>query len=83
MFVGRIDEVAQPVVDKLLGQRTGLHIGIHIQVSHLEALVLQHRAHADDIRMHLTPTQWLDGCIDDISTIVTYLEDRSHRQSWS
>ena len=75
MFVGRIDEVAQPVVDELLSQRTSLHIGIHIQVGHLEALVLQHRLDGDDVWMHLTPRQWLDGRIDDVGAIVADLED--------
>ena len=55
MLVGGIDEAAQPVVDELLSQRAGLHIGIHIQVCHLEALVLQHALNRDDVRVDLTP----------------------------
>ena len=82
VLVGRIDEVAQPVVNELLCQRAGLHIGIHIQVCHLEALVLQHRLHTDDVGMHLTPRQRLDGRIDDVGTVITHLKDRGHRQAW-
>ena len=81
MLVGRVDEVSEPVVDKLLGQCTSLHIRVHIYFCHLEALVLQHRLYRDDVRMNLTPAQWLDGCIDDICTVVTNLEDRCHRES--
>ena len=83
MLIGRIDEVAKPVVDELLGQCTSLHIGVHIQISHLEALVLQHRLYRDDIWMNLTPRQRFDGGINHISAIVTYLEDRSHRETWA
>ena len=55
VLVGRIDEVAQPVVYELLRQRACLHIGIHVEVGHFEALVLQHRLYRDDVGMHLTP----------------------------
>ena len=81
MLVGRIDEVAQPLVDKLLSERAGMHIGIHIDFGHVEALVLEHTLHRDDIRMHLSPAQRFDGCVDDVGTIITYLQDGSHRES--
>ena len=55
MLVGRIDEVAKPIIDELLSECTGLHIGIHIQIGHLEALILQHRLNRDDIGVNLTP----------------------------
>ena len=83
VLVAWIDEVAEPVVDELLRQRTSLHICVHIQVSHLEALVLQHRLHGDDVRMHLTPRQRFDGGVNHVGTVVTHLEDRSHRQAWA
>ena len=81
MLVSRVDEVAQPVVDKLLCECACLHVGIHIQIGHLEALVLQHRTNRDDIWVNLTPRQWLDSGIDNIGTVVTNLEDRCHRQT--
>ena len=81
MLVGRIDEVAQPIVDELLRQTASLHIRVHINIGHLEAFVLQHRLNGDDIGMYLTPAERLDSGIDDVGTIVTYLEDRSHRES--
>ena len=55
VLVGRIDETAQPVVDKLLCQASRLHVCVHIDISHLEALVLQHRLHRDDVGVHFTP----------------------------
>ena len=81
MFVGRIDEAAKPVVNELLCQGACLHIGIHIDVGHLEALVLQHGLHGDDVRMHLTPRERLNGGVNDIGTIVADLQDRSHGES--
>ena len=81
MLVGRIDEVAQPVVDELLREAASLHIRVHINIGHLEAFVLQHGLYGDDIGMNLTPRQWLDGGIDDVGTIVTNLQDRGHRQT--
>jgi hypothetical protein len=53
----------------------------HIDVGHLEAFVLQHGLYGDDVRMHLTPRKRLDGGIDDIGTVVTYLEDAGHRET--
>ena len=81
VLVGRIDEATQPVVNELLGQTASLHIGIHIDVCHLKALVLQHRLHADDVGMHLTPRQGLYGCVDDVGTVVAHLQDARHRQA--
>ena len=81
MFVSRIDEIAEPVVNELLCQRACLHIGIHIDIIHLETFVLQHRLHGDDIGMHLTPAEWFNGCIDDVGTIVAHLKDAGHRES--
>ena len=81
VLVGGIDEAAQPVVNELLRQTASLHIRIHIDVCHLEALVLQHRLHGDDIGMHLTPAQRFDGGIDDVGTVVTNLQDGGHRQT--
>jgi hypothetical protein len=33
--------------------------------------------------VNLTPREWLDSGIDHVGTIVTYLEDRSHREAWT
>ena len=55
VLVARIDEIAQPVVDKLLCQCAGLHIGVHVDFGHLEAFVLQHALHRNDVGMHLAP----------------------------
>ena len=41
-LVARIDEVTEPVVDKLLRERTCVHVGVHVDFGNLEALVLQH-----------------------------------------
>ena len=69
-----VDEVSQPVVDELLGEGTCLHVSVHIDFLDLEALVLQHGLYGDDVRMNLSPREWFDGGIDDVGTVVTYLE---------
>ena len=81
LLVAGIDEVAQPVVDELLRQRAGLHVGLHVDIGNIEAFVAQHRLHGDYVGMHLTPRQGLDGSVDDVGTVLTNLQDRGHRQA--
>ena len=45
VLVAGVDEVAQPLVDELLCERACLHVGAHVDVGHVEALVAQHRLH--------------------------------------
>ena len=78
MFVGRIDEIAQPVVDELLRKRACLHVGIHVDFLNLKTLVFQHRLHRDNVRVHLAPRQRLDGRVDDVGTVVAHFENRGH-----
>ena len=54
-FVTGVHEISEEVVDKLLRQLAGLHIGIHIDFRNIEAGILQHALYRDDVRMHLTP----------------------------
>ena len=77
-FVAGIDEIAKPIINKLLRQSTCLHVSIHIDLLHLEALMLQHRLNRNDVWMYLAPRQRFYGCIDHIGTIVTYLKDTGH-----
>ena len=58
-----------------------MHIGTHIDVGHLESLVLQHALHGDDVGMHLTPAEGFDGGVDDVGPVVADLEDGSHGES--
>ena len=81
VLVGGVDEVAEPVVDELLGEGTGLHVGVHVDFGHVEAFVLQHGLYGDDIRVHLAPGEGLDGRIDDVGTVVAHLEDACHREA--
>ena len=81
VFVARVDEVAEPVVDELLGEGACAHVGVHIYFFHLEALVLQHRLHGDDVGMHLAPAQGLDGGIDDVGTVVADFQDAGHGEA--
>ncbi len=82
-LVAGVDEVAEPLIDELLRHGTGLHVSVHIDVWHIEVSMLQHALHRNNIRMNLTPSQRLNSGIDNISTILTDLENRSHRQTWT
>ena len=55
-----------------------MHISVHVYVSHLEALVLEHALNGDDVWMDLTPAERFDGRVDDVGTIVTHLKNGSH-----
>ena len=81
VLVARIDEVAEPVVDEFLRERAGFHVGVHVDVGHVESLVSQHRLHADDVGMHLSPRKRLDGRVDDVGAVFADFENRCHRQS--
>ena len=81
MLVGGVDKVAQPVVYEFLSQRAGLHVGVHIQFLHLEALVLQHALHGDNVWVYLAPTERLYGGVYNIGTVITHLEDAGHGEA--
>ena len=83
MLIAGVDKVAQPVIDKFLGERTGFHVGLHVNVGHFKALVLQHALYGDDVGMYLTPRQWLDGGVNDVGAIVAHFQDGGHRQTWA
>ena len=80
-FVAGIDEIAQPLVDELLREFARLHVGVHIDLGHVETGVLEHALHRDHVGMHLTPSERLDGGVDDVATVATNFEDRSHRKA--
>ena len=80
-FVAGVDEVAQPLVDELLGEFARLHVGVHIDLGHVETGVLEHALHRDHVGMHLTPSEGLNGGVDNVATVAAHLEDRSHRQT--
>ena len=77
-MVGRLDEVAQEIVDEFLGEGAGLHIGFHIDVFHLEACVFEHRADGDYIGMDLTPGQRLDGNVKHVAASLGNFEHRCY-----
>ena len=43
------------LIDKLLGKGTDIHIGIHVQILHLESVCLEHLTDCYHIRMYLSP----------------------------
>ena len=81
MFVGGIHEVAQEVVDERLRHGTGLHVSLHVDFGHLEAGILQHGLHGNDVRMHLAPRHRLHGHVNDVGAVFAHLEDGSHREA--
>ena len=80
-LVARIHEVAQEVVDKLLCQRAGLHVGVHVDFGHVEAIVFQHALHRDDVGVALAPRKGLDGGIDDVAAVLADLQNGSHDET--
>ena len=50
-----VDEVAEPLIDELLGHGACLHVGVHVDVRNVEAGILQHALYGDDVRMDLAP----------------------------
>ena len=63
-MVARSNPVSEEVVDELLGQCPGLHIGVHVDVLYKESGILEHCLDGDDIRMDLTPAQRLHCHVD-------------------
>ena len=81
VLVARIHEVAQEVVDELLRQRAGFHVGLHVDVGHLESLVAQHGLHRDNVGMHLSPRHGFHRHVDDVGSVLAHFQDGGHRQS--
>ena len=61
-----------------MGERAGLHVCVHVYLRYLEAFVLEHADDGDYVWVNLTPRERLDGCVDDVGTIVAHLQDGSH-----
>ena len=61
--VGRKDPVAQEVVDELLREAADLHVGVHVDVLHQEAVGLHHLLHGNHVRMDLAPGEGFDGAV--------------------
>ena len=80
-FVLRIDEAAQPFVDEFLGEGACFHVGAHVDFGHVEARVLEHAAHRNDIRVYLAPGKRLDGGVDDVGSVLAHLQDGGHAEA--
>ena len=81
VMVGRLDEVAQEVVDELLREGAGFHIGLHVDVLHLETGILEHGADGDHVGMDLAPGERFHGYVEHIDTGLGGLEHRSHGET--
>ena len=49
------DEHAEEVIYESLGEPSGLHVGVHVDVLHKEAGILEHGLDRDNVRMNLAP----------------------------
>lgn len=77
-FVAGVHEVAQEVVDELLCEFAGLHVGFHVYFGYVEAGVLEHALHGDDVRVHLAPRERFDGRVDDVGACPAHFQDAGH-----
>ena len=80
-FVLRVDIEAEEVVDKRLGEPTGFHIGVHVDIGHHETGIFQHGLHGDDIGMHHTPRQGFHSYVDNVGTCFGHFEGGGHRET--
>ena len=81
--VGRVDPVAEEVVDKLLREAAHLHVCVHIQILHKESVGLQHLPDGDHVRMDLAPGERLDGHVQDIGSGAGHLQHRGRGEARS
>ena len=72
------DIVAEEVIAHLLNLSAHLHVGSHVDFLHLEASVLQHLLHGDDVSVTSTPREWRHTSVDVVTTSVADFEDGSH-----
>ena len=72
--VVRLDEHAQKIVDECLGESSGLHIGVHVDVLYEESGILQHGLDRDNVRMNLTPGKRLHGHVQIVGTGAGHLQ---------
>ena len=79
--VRRVDVQAQEVVYELLCQTARLHVGVHVDVFHLEAGVFQHGLHADHVGMHHAPRQGLHGAVYHVGPGLGHHQGRGHREA--
>ena len=78
VMVGRLDEVAQEVVDELLREGAGFHIGLHVDVLDLETGILEHGADGDHVGMDLTPGERFHGHVEHIDACLGRFQHRSY-----
>ena len=75
------DEEAEEVVHELLGEAAGLHVGVHVDVGDLEAVVAEHGLHGDDVGVDHAPGEGFHGYVDDVGAVAADLEDGGHREA--
>ena len=79
--VAWVNPITQEIINKLLCERTRLHIRLHIDILHEEARIFEHRLDGDHIRVNHTPTEWLHRYIEHIATRLSYLQHTCHRET--
>ena len=79
--VGGVNPVAQEVVNELLRKAAHLHICVHVDVLHLEAIGLHHLLDGDDVGMHLTPGERLYGYVQIICSGAGHLQHGSRGEA--
>ena len=81
--VTRTDIQAQEIVHELLDHRAYLHVSLHINLRNLEARILQHRLHGQQVGMPGSPRQRLHTHVDVIATGLANLQDRGYAEARS
>ena len=76
--VARADVQAKEVVHKLLDECAYLHICLHIDFGHLEACILQHGLHTEQVGMSRTPGKRLHAYVDIVATRFAHFKNTCH-----
>ena len=79
--VVRLDEHAKEIIYESLGESSGLHIGVHIDVLHEESCILQHGLDRDNVRMNLAPGERLHGHVQIVGTGAGHLQHGGYREA--
>ena len=79
--VVRLYEHAQEIVDESLGESSGLHIGVHVDVLYEESGILQHGLDRDNVRMNLAPGKRLHGHVQIVGTGAGHLQHGGYREA--
>ena len=72
--VGRVDPVAEEVVDEFLGEAADFHVGVHVDVLHEESVGAHHLLDGYHVGMNLAPCERLHGYVEVVGSCARHLK---------